>query len=228
MRRLGIPHFSIFLLLSLMLAAPLVVDGQFSDWNGQPYISDSTGDGATNNSDITGFYWGTNPNEEFIYWMVERRQLSSGNPSVYYFIAVDTNNDGDYNSPADRLVRVYYDPNRGSSLVQVHVFNGAGTLISQASGDWGDPSDQGGQRVELRVSFADLGIDARQAISMYVYSSQNQNANNADRLPDTGDITWTPIHILDWAGLGLLLTVVIFVIWYRKGRWMWQTPSSMG
>lgn len=210
----------------IVVAATLVIDGQFDDWVGQTYIEDPPGDGPTPNLDILTFYWGTNPNDEHIYWMMEREQPRGGNPRAYYFVFLDTNNDGDYTSAQDRMVRVLYDPAKNDSEVTVTVFTGTGGQISQSSGDWGDSRQEGGARAEWKVSFADLGIDAHQTVSMYAGAGPNTNPNNVDRVPDSGDITWSPVPILGWSGLVVIIVVVIGVAWYTRGRFEWRRSVS--
>jgi len=222
--------FNLMLILTLVLevtapvsAQTLVVDGQFDDWVGQPHIQDTVGDGRTPNVDILTFYWGNNPNDEHIYWMMERAPTSSGNPKVYYFVFIDTNNNGSYTDSADRLVTVMYDPQKNQGKVEVEVVTGNGTPINRYSGNWGETISQGGSKAEWRVSFADLGIDAHQTIHMYAAASQNANPGNADRVPDTGDITWAPIPVLGWPWLILAFVVVVGVVWWTRGRRHWKS-----
>jgi hypothetical protein len=211
---------------AIVTAATLVVDGQFNDWADQPHVDDPVGDGPNPNSDITSFYWGTNPSEDYIYWMAQRAVTSSGNPRAYFFVFLDANNNGTYTDAADRMVQAVYDPQQNSSNVVVTVFSGGGQQISQSSGDWGESVQGGGARCEWRVSFADLGIDARQTISMYAGASPNDQPGNVDRVPDSGSITWTPIPILDYTWLIILVAVVIGVIWYVRGRFVWRRSPS--
>jgi hypothetical protein len=209
----------------VVAAATLVIDGQFGDWAGQDHVDDPAGDGPTPNLDVLTFYWGTNPNDEHIYWMMEREGSQSGNPRAYYFVFLDTNNDGDYTSAQDRMVQVLYNPRKNDSEVTVTVFTGTGGQISQSSGDWGDSKQEGGARAEWRASFADLGIDAHQTVNMYAGAGPNANPNNIDRVPDSGDITWTPIPILGWSWLVAITATVIGVAWYTRGRFEWRRSS---
>lgn len=221
--------FNLLLILALLgeavsvSAQTLVIDGQFDDWVGQPNVSDPAGDGPTPNTDVLTFYWGNNPNDEHVYWMMERTPVSSGNPKAYYFVFIDTNGNGNYGDSADRLVVVMYDPQRDRGVVEVTVFNGSGTQINRYSGNWGEPIGQGGRKAEWRVSFADLGIDAHQTIHMYAGAGQNAQPNNIDRLPDQGDITWAPIPVLGWPWLILAFVVIVGLVWWTRGRRRWTT-----
>lgn len=222
--------FNLLLILALLgvetisvSAQTLVIDGQFDDWVGQPNVSDPAGDGPTPNTDVLTFYWGNNPNDEHVYWMMERAPVSSGNPKAYYFVFVDTNGNGNYGDSADRLVVVMYDPQKDQGLVEVTVFSGSGAQINRYSGNWGETSGQGGRKAEWRVSFADLGIDAHQTIHMYAGAGQNAQPNNIDRLPDQGDITWAPIPVLGWPWLILAFVVIVGLVWWTRGRRRWTT-----
>lgn len=203
-------------------AATLVIDGQFDDWNGQPHVEDGAGDGPTPNTDILTFYWGTNPGDEHVYWMMERAETSSGNPRAYYFVFLDTNRDGNYSGSEDRLIQIFYDPDKNDSEVTVTVYSGSGGQISQNSGDWGDSRQEGGSRAEWRVSFSDLGIDAHQSVDMYAAASQNSSPEGADLVPSAGNITWSPIPVLGWPLLVVLVVGAIGVIWYSRGRHQWR------
>jgi hypothetical protein len=221
------------LLLALAVSVPvsaatLAIDGQFGDWAGQPHVDDPTGDGKNPNTDLVACYWGTNPDDEHVYFMMERQSPSSGNPKVYYFVFLDTNNDGDYGGSSDRMVQVMYDPKKNDSEVSVTVLTGNGSQVSQYSGDWGESSGEGGGRAEWRVSFADLGIDAHQTVNMYAGASQNASPEGMDRVPDGGDITWTPIPILGWPWLVAIFVTVTGLAWYvRRRRRAWGLSSSL-
>ncbi len=207
-------------------AATLVIDGQFDDWDGQPHVEDGAGDGPTPNTDILTFYWGTNPGDEHVYWMMERAETASGNPRVYYFVFLDTNRDGSYSGSEDRLIQIFYDPDKNVGEVTVTVYTGSGSQISQSSGNWGDSQGEGGSRAEWRVSFSDLGIDAHQSIDMYAAASQNSSPEGSDLVPSEGDITWSPIPVLGWPLLVALGAVAIGVTWLLRGRHQWQRSRS--
>lgn len=222
-RTLILLAFCTFMISTAFQVPSLVIDGSFNDWFGQPFLPDPSGDGPTPNTDIVGFYWGTNPGEEYIYWMIERAPISSGNPRVFYYIFIDCNSNNSTNDVVDRKIQVYYDPQANSSQVTVTVMRGTGAVINQYSGNWGDPSSLGGRRVEFRASFADLGIDAHQTIQMSAGASQSGSETNIDRMPNAGDITWTPIPVLGWVGLAGITTAVIAFTWFRFGKKNWRT-----
>ena len=74
-----------------VLAATLAIDGNFDDWDGQPNVSDPAGDGPNPNIDVLTFYWGTNSDDDHIYWMMQRETPQSGNPKAFYFVFLDIN-----------------------------------------------------------------------------------------------------------------------------------------
>ena len=230
------PHFTIQLtVLFIALLAPrmlltgLVIDGYFDDWNGQMNVTDPSGDGPTPNTDVLTFYWGTNlatdPGDEYVYWMMERDSIVSGNPRAYYYVFLDTNNNGSNSDEVDRKIQVFYDPQRASSEVTITVMTGTGAVISTYSGDWGDSVDEGGTRCEWRVSLADLGMDAHQSVSMSAGASTNSGDSNIDTLPNPGEapITLTPIPVLGWFWLAILIVGVGLFTWRRYGSKVWQT-----
>ena len=226
---------AVVLSLLLILAAPVVVtaatlvlDGQFDDWAGQPHVDDPAGDGQNPHADVLAFYWGTNPDEEYVYWMMQRVSPPSGKSEVYYFCFLDTNNDGDYGDPADRMVRARYDPGTNDSEVVVTVLSGDGGEISQSSGDWGESIGEGAGRAEWRASFADLGIDVHQTITSFAGAAKQVKPDSVDRVPDEGDITWSPIPVLGWPWLIAILIGVTGLAWrtWRRNKWRRSSPLA--
>ena len=211
-----------------MQSAGLVVDGLFNDWSGQLNISDPAGDSATPNTDILTLYWGSNlstdPSDQNLYWMIDRQLTASGNPRVYYYVFLDINQNGSSSDEVDRKIQVFYDPQRTTSVVTVTVMEGDGTFISEKSGNWGDSIDQGGARCEWSVSLADLGIDAYHPFEMRAGAGSNINDTSLDLTPNEGltPIPWTPIPILGWFWLVVLMIGFIAFTWYRYGRKVWQ------
>ncbi len=219
-RALGLALVIALLLPGIVLA--ITLDGSFDDWAGQPNIPDPEGDGPTNNSDLTAFYWATQPGVSVIYFMFER---VSANGPVYFTVLVDANNNGSYNDQVDRWVFAYYSPSPDASEVSVQVRTPAGTVVNSYSGDWGESRREGARRAEIMVTFADLGIDVGQTISMVAGTAQNNNLPNVDLAPDSGSITWSPIPVLGWPLLGVLVAAFIAVTWYRRGRLVWARSS---
>jgi hypothetical protein len=199
-------------LLIITIAGPvyaagmLMLDGRFDDWQGLPWIDDPSGDANNQTADLRLLFFGTNPDEAWLYFMAER--WIGGAPPINLTLWIDTNNDSVFDGSIDRRVVVNYAPKNQRSLVDVRVFSGAGTFISSiaTNADWGEPKDPG-RKVEWGIPFADLGIGPGQTIRFYLESHGGQ-----DRIPDLGDIQWSPADILGkpilaailLAGAGLL------------------------
>ena len=213
-RALAILIVLLFLAAPAQAASPIALDGEFDDWAGQAYLDDPSGDARNDVTDLLTFYFGTNPDEATSYFMVER--LKGGNNRLLLRLFVDANNNGDFTEAADRMISVDYRPRNNDSRVTVEVYSGDGAYLNTVAhnADWGETSKEGGLRVEWGVSFDDLGIVPNQALRMYLESG---NANRpSDRLPDGGDIQWSPA---DAMGYPLLALFALFgVTWLFKLR----------
>ena len=202
-----------------LAADPIVLDGEFADWAGEAHVVDAAGDGGADEFDITKFWWADNTGEAYGYWRLDR---SSDRKDVVYILYVDTNNNGDFSEAGDREVVIDYKPIGQASKVGV-IVRDAGTqaVISEVKdADWGLSKDEGGGSVEFRASFGDLGIVANQTIRFYVDSFSRDGFQ--DRVPDSGDIQWSPVNILGYALLSVFILGGGVVIWWRKGRHQWQ------
>ena len=223
--RLG---WALVLAFVLMLVLPGAVfaiglDGQFDDWVGQPNVPDPIGDGSSNNTDLTAFYWTLGSGQDILYFMFER---TSANGPAYFAVDIDGNNNGGFGDAEDRRVLVYYKPENNAGSVSLTVFDGQGGTVGGAGGNWGESKSQGGSRAEVGVSFGDLGIDGHQVVNMRALVGQNAGLSNVDMAPDGGTITWTPVPVMGWLALGLFMLAVIGIAWYTRGRFMWGTTSS--
>jgi hypothetical protein len=200
-----------------LAAGTIVVDGSFDDWTGRQNISDWSGDGK-GGGDIRYFFWGTNADDSSMYFMLERYpdEDTGKGREVTYQVFVDTDNDGNFGGLVDRLVKVDYEPKQSGSEVEVEVRKANGDRIASYSGNWGQSRQDGALKAEVRVSFADLGIGARQTIRMYVV------AEDKDRAPDEGDIQYSPIPILDYPLLTALVAGFTALLWWKRGRFAWR------
>ncbi|NSW50944.1 MAG: hypothetical protein HPY85_00375 [Anaerolineae bacterium] len=181
-------------------SAGISLDGDFSDWTGKPCVGDAIGDSQPT-LDIASFCFFSDMNNQVVYFMFERS--GSSNAPTDWMIRIDVNDDGDYSDPEDRLIDIRYNLSANKSLVDVAVYDGSGSYVTTiaSKADWGESSRDGGARVELGVSFGNLGILPGVAVSvtMDMYSS-----SFADIL-DT-PIQWTPANAL---GYLILLTILI-------------------
>ena len=190
----------------------IVLDGEFDDWSGKANISDASEDANKDRGDIVAFYWGDNPDDETVYWMLERP--ANQTKLVMYSLHLDMNNDGDFQDPGDRIVEVKYRPGTDNSQVNVRVRQADNhqKIAEYGLNDWGDSKSEGGSRVEFGVSMTDLGFSFGSAFRMYVESNWD------DRAPDAGDIQWSPMPILGLIGLAALLLGGGAGIWWFKLR----------
>ncbi len=196
--------------------AAIVRDGQAEDWRGRPHISDPQGD-ARRHGDIVAFYWGDNPDDETMYWMVQRaggEGEGEASGTVRYTLHLDLDNNGDFSDSADRLVEVRYTPSGKDSRVDVTVLRASDgqELVEYRNKDWGESREEGGSRVEFGLPFADLGFSVGSALRMYIES------DDGDRAPDAGDIQWSPIPFLGYVGAGALLALGVLVVWWARLR----------
>ncbi|MBM3956991.1 MAG: hypothetical protein FJ313_02930, partial [Gemmatimonadetes bacterium] len=137
-------------------------------------------------------------------------------------IRIDTNDNGVFTEPGDRVVAVHYDPKatQGQTRVRVRSGAGGGWLYDSGNQDWGDTVGEGGLRVELRVAWTYLNVSFGQPTRMYVESMKGANA--ADRAPDSGDIQWSPASILGPWILAAAAAAGIIAVWYFRGRQAWR------
>ena len=196
----------------LLAAGPITLDGRFKDWEGQACMNDPAKD-ATSGNDILKFYWANNEGESNLYFMIERASGSSFYYmlSVSYRLFLDINDDGAYNGATDAYVDIFYSP-YFSGLVIAYTYRSDGTLLGSTTGYWGDTVARGGRKCEFSVSMEKLGIYPAQPIRMYITS-------NGDRVPDSGDIQWSPIPIMPlWALISIFVMAVLTGTYFIRKR----------
>jgi hypothetical protein len=199
-------------------AGPIVLDGQFGDWAGQPSVSDPQGDAQNNRTDIKAFYFTTNPDEDTAYFMLERWNAS--NNQINYVLDIDTNNNGNYSEAGDRIVWVNYRPN-ANGATEVILLSGTGSYIRTIASNapWGEKKP--GARVEWGVPFSDLGIAAFQTIRLQAVSMQNLKISDS-----VAEVQWSPADALGWVGLGALALLGSFWLYRRQNSWIGQPNES--
>ncbi|MCH9038056.1 MAG: hypothetical protein IIC23_01570 [Chloroflexi bacterium] len=190
----------------------VVLDSEFADWSGKANISDAVGDADKDRGDIVAFYWGDNPDDDRVYWMVER--VPGQKKLARYSLHLDMNNDGDFQDSVDRIVEVKYRPRKNNSKVDVRVRRADNhqKIAEYKKNDWGESKEEGGSRVEFGVPMTDLGFSFGSAFRMYVESNWD------DRAPDSGDIQWSPMPILGMIGMAALLLGGGGAVWWFKLR----------
>jgi len=190
---------------SASAATPIVIDGNFNDWNGQPCITDPQNDSSDPDADLSGLCWANNPGDSTMYWMISRYSPNSA-AGVTYLIHVDTNNDGVY----EQTVTITYHANNPQAMITVdHNGTGAGETMSA-----------GGRRVEVGVPFSALGIAPGQVIRFYVESVTSNQVRDT-----TSSVQVSAVDILDMPMLAGATICLIIGIWWL-GRKKWNSLSS--
>lgn len=208
------------LILSILFASPvlasgpIVLDSNMNEWPGHPYIEDPQGDADEEENDIRRLYFDTNPNEETLYFMLER--WDSDNTKLEIQLFIDTNNNGNYNEPQDRRVFVRYQPKNNRSQVDVEVYDGTGGFVAQIAhnADWGESRREGGKRVEWGVPFDVLGIVPGQTMLVFAATTHNKHP---DRIEDTTqEVQWSPANALGWPLIGAVAVGGALVLAWRR------------
>ena len=142
-----------------------------------------------------------------------------GDDIGYIEVTVDDNTLAE--TDQTRIEGISFTPTVDSDVdVTVRYADTDATISQLTDQDWGESTAEGGKSVEFRVSFADLGITVNQTIRMYVESFDGGTLQ--DQAPDTGDIQWSPVNILGYALLGVLMLAGILLIWRFRGRYAWK------
>ena len=206
---------------------PIVLDGIFTDWAGEGNVTDVCGDidSSKRYNDLAGFWWADNDGVEALYFRLERVTTDcapyDGNnghtDALKFTIFIDTNNNGTFNETVDRkLGDGQYTPKDPDSEVIYKVKYGDDSGdIATYSNDWGESTAEGGLNAELTATFAELGIVANQTIRIYV------ETGDSDRVPDSGDVQWSPVDILGYPLLAAGILVGAVLIWRFRGRFAW-------
>jgi len=207
----------------------------FGDWAGQAFISDPFDDQVSGHEfDLHEMYWANNLNEEVNYHMI-KRQTTDGLPfdgtngqdkHLHYLLYVDTNNNGDFTESGDRIIEIHYDPkHNGEVKVKVRAADSNRVISDTGNNTWGENTGEGGLRFEFAISWDDLGISLGDVIRMYVISYKGKvgNPDLKDRLPDSGDVQWSPASIFGPVLLAIITGFGIFIIWWLRGRRIWTS-----
>lgn len=185
----------------------IVLDGQFSDWLGQPNVPDLQGDAKNDHSDLAAFYFVNNPAQDYLYFMAER--WNTGAEGLEQRLYIDANNNGDYSEVEDRIISVSYNPNPNGRTT-VDLYDGRWGFLRQIANNmsWGEPEK--GRRVEWGVSYTDLGIAPFQTIRMKLVSNHGNNVS--DGVPE---VQWSPANALGWFLLAVLTLIGLGWVYYR-------------
>jgi len=208
---------------SVSAAGPIVLDGLFDDWAGQMHLDDPPGDAKNEKTDMSAFYFGTNPDDSNLYFMAGR--WGGGAQPLRLRLKIDTDNNRVFTEPQDRILDIRYQPSKEASQVDVEMLDGNGLFLAPViySADWGDSANEGGLRVEWGIAFAQLGISPQQAIRMVLESADGNDFS--DQIPNSGDIQWSPASALGIPLLAVLLIAGIGWLVYQRRRPPWRSRS---
>lgn len=198
-----------------LAAGIITLDGSFGDWSGQPCIGDPVGDASSDSNDLTNFCFVSDQTDEIAFFFIER--LKDTNKPLNFTIFLDINDDGDYTDAVDRLIRGNYNANQNNTKVDVDLYDGQDVFLKEiAKGvDWGENGRNGASKVELGVSFADLGIapGSTVAISMFTASTQGGAVDDGSL-----EVQWTPADALGWVLLGFLVVLASYKMVNKSRR----------
>ena len=211
----------LFVCCNPVWAVDIQLDGNFEDWQGKAFLSDPAYDSSPS-GDILNFYWSTNGVNSDLYFMIERRGWGDYPDSLptTYRLNLDINDNGVYHNGVDRYVLVTYSPFL-KGLETVSVYKGNDQLVNIHSGFWGESGIAGGQKCEFAISTQDLSNYPGQSMRMYLNSIYLIN----DRVPNTGDIQWSPIPILGtwWLAIVFFVVLIMATISIKRRKSIWFT-----
>ncbi len=187
------------------LVPELELDGQFDDWRGRTSLSDPLGDGRRG-GDIKSLSWATNDNDKRLYFMIERHPPEPGSLGTELCLFFDLNSNGRYDDKADKYAKILYRPldlHRGE--VKVYLYSMGGELKGNYSGYWGEGSGSA-SRLELAIPMEDLQAYPAQSLRFYLADINGEG----DRLPDQGDIQWSPFPTVSKSRSAIAL---LFLLW---------------
>lgn len=201
-------------------AGPIVLDSLFEDWIGQAYVTDPQGDSGPQGADFTRFYFAVNPGVSTLFFMLER---PPSNQKITIWQKFDMNNNGIFNEPGDRLVKVVYDPEKNNSKVDETIYTGSNQFIATYANnaDWGESKNEGGKRVEWGVPMALLGMTPGQTINIGLTTTPGEGNGGSDTL-DT-PVQWSPANALGPVLLGIGL--IAAVLWMARQKTRLSQPA---
>jgi len=195
----------------------LNLDGKFDDWQERAFLADDQV-GAFSNKDIKTIFWSTNVNEQKLYFMVERYVPKEADSVLTCRVYFDINNNGNYEDSIDKYAEVTYNPDKDDSgEVVVRLYSVAGKQLATYQGAWGEGRYDGGKRFEFAIPMSDLNLYPAQPIRFFFSSV----GSKADRLPNQGDILWSPFPIITKSSLSIAIGFsfwLVVTLFFRRHR----------
>jgi hypothetical protein len=196
------------------------LDGKFSDWRGRANLADEQENKASAN-DWRYLYWTTNPNEQNLYFMIERFASPNAREGMTARLFFDINANGSYTNKIDRYAEISYRPNQEhAGEVKVELFTVQGDLIGTYGGSWGEGYLDGGRRCEFALPMNKLQVYPAQSIRFYLTSI----GERADRLPDSQDNQWSPFPVTVKSKYTIVIASMVWLavtlFLYRHRNWV--------
>ena len=157
------------------------------------------GDAGHSWNDLQAFYFAANPGDSTAYFMAQRWE--PGQKALTLHLLIDTNNNGLYTDPGDRMLVVDYQV-KGAGLVDEYLYTGTGAYLKAVAVNMPWREVYPGRQVEWGVSFADLGIAPYQTIRMQLQAIQGNSADDA-----LAEVQWSPANALGYPLLAVLLAL---------------------
>lgn len=205
--------------ISASAAENIQLDGSFNDWSNQLSVTDGSNDGP-DGTDFKTLSWGTNQNEQALYFMIERYSPKNASTPMVCRLFFDINNNGSYEDQVDKFAEIHYDPASQVNNVTVKLFSSSGKLLSIHQGQWGEDASMGGKRLEFSLTNKELEIFPPQSIRFYLSGI----GGASDRLPGRGDIKWEPFpgHGVDkmWIGAAIIVWLAVTAFFFRHRIWL--------
>ncbi|MGG2067175.1 Firmicu-CTERM sorting domain-containing protein [Bacillus sp. S14(2024)] len=172
--------------------SPITIDGNFSDWNNMPYVSDRKGDvpNGMNNEDITGVKYYSDG--EYLYLYVERQSAGHSKQDgwTFHVIFPDAKQGGRGNSESIEV-------NGKCQMVQyryaiVNLISGKGNeySLNVDSGKYQEQTlsvSDNKKEMEFRVPLKEFGLDKQKEIRFALKSNVN-----GEVCPAKNTIDWVP------------------------------------
>ncbi|MCL4441260.1 MAG: exosortase family protein XrtG [Firmicutes bacterium] len=186
--------FCSFNLASPSWAAPnFKLDGRFEDWRGRASLADGQGDGRQG-EDFKTIFWGTNENEQRLYFMIEIYEPANPRDGMTCRLYVDVNGNGGYEDSTDKFAELVYNPEgEEAGEVLIKLYTVSGDFLAEYGGNWGEGAGDGGRRFEFYIPMAEMDIYPAQPIRFYL---SGIGGAGVDRLPDRGDNQWMPFPVV--------------------------------
>lgn len=193
------------------------LDGNFVEWQGRAHLGDGQGDGREHD-DFKALSWGTNENEQKLYFMVERYAPANAASGLTCRLYFDINSNGSYEDAIDKFAEVVYNPDQeDGGSVTVQLYSVSGSSLGTYRGNWGEGRKDGGRRFEFALPMAELDIYPAQPVRFYLSGA----GINADRLPNREDNMWAPFPVAVRSRLGIAAGFFIwsiFLVFFRCHR----------